>query len=243
MNPKCLAANGGFGEEGLDGAYVSEYMKENKVIPIFSPKFTDDFVRSDPLDVPQSDEEYLKILKEKFGFDSFYDGQLEAIKSIIERQESCLAILSTGGGKSLIYQYCSLFMKGLIVIITPLISLMTDQLQKLPKCISGWWFNSYQTLYHKRKVIDALSNNKISVIFLSPERLMVEDFKRYNQEVSMVCIDEIHCSSEWSHNFRPSYLKLEDVISNRLQWSIILGLTATATKDTEKSLISEFDIK
>ena len=243
MKVNATGADGGFGSEGLDGAFVSEYAKQNKIIPLFSPKYTDDYVRPEPLDIPTTDEEYLSILKNYFGFDTFFEGQLEAIKSIIERNESWLSILSTGGGKSLIYQYWSLFMKGLVVVISPLISLMTDQLLKLPEWISGWWFNSYQNLEHKREVMNALSNNKMSIIFLSPERLIVEDFGKYKQEISMVCIDEIHWSSEWSHNFRPSYLKLEDVISNRLQCSIILGLTATATKDTEKALVREYDFK
>jgi ATP-dependent DNA helicase Q4 len=134
-------------------------------------------------------------------------------------------------------------MTGLVVVISPLISLMTDQIQKLPTCITGACFNSYQTLAQKKQVIEALSKNKISVLFLSPERLMIEDFSRYNQHVSMVCIDEVHCSSEWSHNFRPSYLKLEDIIFNRLDCPVVLGLTATATKNTEKSLISSYGFK
>lgn len=95
----------------------------------------------------------------------------------------------------------------------------------------------------KKSVIEALKNDQISVIYMSPEKLVVEDFSRYNQEVSMICIDEIHCSSEWSHNFRPSYLKLSDVILYRLNCNVVLGLTATATKDTEKSLVKEYDIK
>lgn len=134
-------------------------------------------------------------------------------------------------------------MKGLLVVITPLISLMTDQLNKLPDCISGACFNSYQDSRMKKSVIEALSKDQISVIFMSPERLVMEDFSRYDQEVSMICIDEIHCSSEWSHNFRPSYLKLGDIIQYRLNCQVVLGLTATATKDTEMSLVKEFDIK
>ena len=78
---------------------------------------------------------------------------------------------------------------------------------------------------------------------MSPERLTVEDFSRYGQQVSMMCIDEVHCSSEWSHNFRPSFLKLGDIICNRLNCDIVLGLTATATKDTEMSLVKDFDFK
>ena len=243
MKVKSLGAHGGFGSEGLDGAFVSELSMQHKVIPIFSPKFTEDYVKPEKLEVPQDDQGYLNILKEKFGFENFFEGQLESIKAILEKEESCMCILSTGGGKSLIYQYCSLFMEGLCIVITPLISLMTDQLQKLPACISGACLNSYQNSIHKKQVSEALSNNQISVLFLSPERLVVEDFEKHKQKISLVCIDEIHCSSEWSHNFRPSYLKLEDVICNRLNCNRILGLTATATKDTEMSLVREYGFK
>lgn len=78
---------------------------------------------------------------------------------------------------------------------------------------------------------------------MSPERLMVEDFSRYGQTVSLVCIDEIHCSSEWSHNFRPAFFKLQDVINNKFECNLVLGLTATATRDTEKSICQEFQIE
>lgn len=243
MRVRANGVHGGFGREGLDGAYISDMGIKSKIVPTFSPKYTDDYIKPEPLKVPKTEEEYLRVLKEYFGFEMFFEGQLEAIKGIIERKESVLTILSTGGGKSLIYQYCSLFMRGLVIVITPLISLMTDQLNKLPMCISGACFNSYQNFVHKKKVIEALTNNKISVLFMSPERLVVEDLSRYKQEVSMVCIDEIHCSSEWSHNFRPSYLKLGDIIPNRFNCDIILGLTATATRDTEKALAKEFNIQ
>ncbi|CAI2373563.1 unnamed protein product [Moneuplotes crassus] len=235
-------AFGGFGKEGLDGAFISEYGIESRIVPVFSRNFTESYAKDEPLEVPSTDQEYSDILKDKFGYDSFFEGQLEAIKSILQGQ-STMVVLSTGGGKSLIYQYCSLFMKGLVVVITPLISLMNDQLSKLPPCTSGACFNSQQNFHMKRSVIEALKNDQISVIYMSPEKLVVEDFSRYNQEVSMICIDEIHCSSEWSHNFRPSYLKLSDVILYRLNCNVILGLTATATKDTEKSLVKEYDIK
>jgi len=105
MNIKRMGGHGGFGSEGLDGAYVSEVGIQNKAIPMFSPKYTEEYVKPEAFPIPQTDEEYLNILKEQFGFDHFYEGQLEAIKSILEKEESCLAILSTGGGKSLIYQY------------------------------------------------------------------------------------------------------------------------------------------
>ena len=90
---------------------------------IVSRGFDDDSKRHETLPVPETDQEYLEILSNKFGFNEFFKGQLEAIKSILHNK-SCLSIMSTGGGKSLIYQYCSLFMKGVVVVVTPLLSLM-----------------------------------------------------------------------------------------------------------------------
>lgn len=92
--------------------------------------------------VPTDDAGYLKILKERFGHDSFKEGQLEAIKVLLEKKMNTLVVLATGGGKSLIYQYASLFVPGLVLIVTPLIALMNDQLNKLPEFLPGGSINS-----------------------------------------------------------------------------------------------------
>jgi len=109
----------------------------------------------------------------------------------------------------------------------------------------------------KRQVVQAVSEKKIKVLFISPERFFIEDFSRFNREIAMVCVDEIHCASEWSHNFRPTYLKIHDMIKEKLGLkstdglakksfasnAIVLGLTATATKGTQRSICELFDIK
>ena len=92
--------------------------------------------------IPSTDEGFLKILKEKFGHESFREGQLEAIKIMLSQKSNALVVLATGGGKSLIYQFVSLFMPGLILVVTPLIALMTDQLNKLPDFLPGASINS-----------------------------------------------------------------------------------------------------
>jgi len=92
--------------------------------------------------IPTSDEGYYKVLKEKFGHDTFKEGQLEAIKIILEVDRNALVVLATGGGKSLIYQFTTLFIPGLVLIVTPLIALMTDQLGKLPDFLPGAAINS-----------------------------------------------------------------------------------------------------
>lgn len=100
--------------------------------------------------IQQTDEGYRKILKEKFGFDDFLEGQLDAIKMLLNKKENALVVLATGGGKSLIYQYVSLFLPGLVIIVTPLISLMTDQLNKIPSFMTGACLNSQQNYTLKK---------------------------------------------------------------------------------------------
>jgi len=92
--------------------------------------------------VPKTDERFLEILKERFGHESFKEGQLDAIKILLHKKLSVLVVLATGGGKSLIYQFVSLFVPGLIIVVTPLISLMFDQLKKLPEYLPGASINS-----------------------------------------------------------------------------------------------------
>jgi len=173
---------------------------------------------------------------------------------LLEKKQNALVVLATGGGKSLVYQYMSMFVPGLILVITPLISLMTDQLQKLPSFIPGAAVNSQQNFDMKRNVMQAVKDKRIKVLFISPERFFIEDFTKFNREIAMVCVDEIHCASEWSHNFRPCYLKINDMIKDKLGLNsvetqeggpakkgrknqcVVLGLTATATKATQRSI-------
>ena len=105
---------------------------------------------------PQTDDGYRKILKERFGHKDFLPGQLEAIKILIEKKENALVVLATGAGKSLIYQFASMFMPGLIIVVGPLIALMGDQLNKLPEFLPGAAFNSNITYKTKQQVIAAV---------------------------------------------------------------------------------------
>lgn len=108
---------------------------------------------------------------------------------------------------------------------------MSDQLQKLPDFIPGACLNSQQTHQTKKAVIKAVTEKKIKVLFITPERLFMEDLSKFGRHISMVCVDEIHCSSEWSHNFRPAYLVLHEMIREKLgEATRVIGLTATATK-------------
>lgn len=126
-------------------------------------------------------------------------------------------------------------MAGLVLVVTPLIALMTDQLNKLPDFIPGAALNSQQSFDLKKKVVQAVQEGKIKTLFITPERLFTEDLQKFGRKISMVCVDEIHCASEWSHNFRPTYLMLHEMVREKLgSETIVLGLTATATKSTQK---------
>jgi superfamily II DNA helicase RecQ len=151
----------------------------------------------------------------------------------LNKKENTLVVLATGGGKSLVYQYVSQFLPGLMILVTPLISLMTDQLNRIPEFITAACINSQQNYALKKQIMTAVIEKKIKILFISPERFFVEDFSKFNRHISLVCIDEIHCASEWSHNFRPTYLKLHDMVRDKLGEDVrVLGLTATATKST-----------
>lgn len=117
-------------------------------------------------------------------------------------------MLATGGGKSLIYQFVSLFVPGLILVVSPLIALMNDQIQKLPKFMPGALINSQLDYKTKREVYAAVQQKQIKVLYITPERLFLEDLGKFGRKIGMICVDEIHCASEWSHNFRPTYLML-----------------------------------
>lgn len=176
-------------------------------------------------------------MKEEFGFDSFLEGQHESLQVLLEKEESALLVLATGGGKSLVYQYAALFAgRALVVVVTPLISLMTDQLNKLPDCLRGACLNSYQTAKQKSEIMGAVRRGAVDVLYVSPERLVVEDLTTFGRDISFFCVDEVHCATEWSHCFRPSFLKLNEIIFSRFRCRRVLGLTATATKQTENAL-------
>ncbi|EAR82287.2 ATP-dependent DNA helicase, RecQ family protein (macronuclear) [Tetrahymena thermophila SB210] len=190
-----------------------------------------------------SDENLVKVLQVVYGFNNFRSGQIESIKSIINKQ-STLIVQSTGHGKSLIYQFPTLFMKGMAIVICPLISLMMDQIQKLPKYIKGVAYNSSLTQEQKQKVIQLIKENQVMLLYISPEVLQ-SDFSYFFKclpEISYVCIDEAHCISEWSHNFRTSYLIINELIQKKLKCDQIIALTATATLQTQQSMMDKLKI-
>ncbi len=193
-------------------------------------------------------------LKALTGHTSFRPGQLQIIKQILSCQSS-LFILPTGGGKSLTYQVPAFILRcipkkqhSMALVISPTISLMMDQLQGLPKGIRGACLSSAEQNSAKtNKVIESVKSGQVDVLFISPERLRSDSFIRLIQNkvlppISFVCVDEVHCLSEWSHNFRTSYLHLHSSLLQVLNVGCILGLTGTATKSSQESICSMLEI-
>ncbi|KAL1550432.1 ATP-dependent DNA helicase Q5 [Salvia divinorum] len=192
-----------------------------------------------------SDENLLKLLKLTHGYDSFRDGQLEAIKMVLSGKSTML-VLPTGAGKSLCYQLPALVLPGVTLVVSPLVALMIDQLKHLPPVIRGGLLCSSQTMEEASETLRLLQEGSIKVLFVSPERFLNADFISifYDSSVlSTVVVDEAHCVSEWSHNFRPSYMRLRaSLLRGKLNAGCILAMTATATNKTLCDVMHALDI-
>ncbi|KAG9326464.1 hypothetical protein KVV02_001643 [Mortierella alpina] len=192
------------------------------------------------------------ILKKVWGYPSFRDGQLESIKRIL-RYESSLLVLPTGSGKSLSYQlpayiFSKLGIPSLTLVISPMISLMYDQVKHLPPGLSGaCWTSVEQTTAQFKDFMEKLTSNTLKILFISPEKLQSQSFlslvrSRRIPRIPFLCVDEVHCLSEWSHNFRPAYLLMNHVLKTDLKSPCVLGLTGTATEGTKDSICAMLDI-
>ena len=196
--------------------------------------------KSDLKDYSNDDTFLKKILQDHFGFEDFRPGQLDGIKNILNKT-STLVVLSTGAGKSLIYQLPSFLMEGMTIVISPLLSLMSDQIHRLPSCLTGVALNSTMKPDQKKKIKEWIVAGKIKILYISPELLEKESFTNYPL-INFICIDEAHCISEWSHNFRTSYFNLISTIKVKLGNARILALTATATTKTKSSICKQLEI-
>ncbi|KAK4357596.1 hypothetical protein RND71_023206 [Anisodus tanguticus] len=191
-----------------------------------------------------SDENLLKLLKLTYGYDSFRDGQLETIKMVLSGKSTML-VLPTGAGKSLCYQLPAMVLQGVTVVISPLVSLMIDQLKQLPAAVEGGLLCSSQTHEEVLETFRLLEEGSIKVLFVSPERFLNSDFLSIfcDTQISLVVIDEAHCVSEWSHNFRPSYMRLKaSLLRDKLKAQCILAMTATATTKALYHVMHALDI-
>ena len=181
-------------------------------------------------------------LKKFFGYNAFRDFQREIVSAIISQQD-VLAILPTGAGKSICYQLPALLMPGIAVVVSPLISLMQDQVISLSKNnIPAVFLNSSLHVSDMRAVLNELSEYKL--LYVSPERFSDQNFVQALKQVtvSFFAIDEAHCISQWGHSFRPEYRQLSSLKTHFPQ-SAIIALTATATQDVEQDITSQLAMK
>lgn len=178
------------------------------------------------------------ILKKYFGYDSFRSGQEEIINALLSGRDA-LAIMPTGAGKSLCYQIPALLLPGITIVISPLISLMQDQVKSLNEAgVHAAYVNSSLTDVQVSKVLDLAAGGLYKIIYVAPERLESGRFLRFAQssEISMVTVDEAHCISQWGQDFRPSYLKIVGFIENLQSRPVVGAFTATATKEVKTDI-------
>uniref|UniRef100_A0A6P7GI30 DNA 3'-5' helicase n=1 Tax=Diabrotica virgifera virgifera TaxID=50390 RepID=A0A6P7GI30_DIAVI len=231
-------------EEHVKKLDVQMYMDNVKVVEPYYKLNEDGSV----VDTPPEVFETLR----RFGHSSFRPGQEEAVMRILSGQ-STLVTLSTGSGKSLCYQLPAFLYSQrepcISLIISPLVSLMDDQIVGIAKFMKAACLHSNQTAVQRKKILEAISLGELSILLVSPEAVVsgekqkgFNSFLRKLPPIAFACIDEAHCVSQWSHNFRPSYLMICRVLRESLGVKTILGLTATATKATQSSIIQHLQI-
>lgn len=184
-----------------------------------------------------------QILKSYFGYDSFRPMQEEIIKNVIQKKDS-LVLMPTGGGKSICFQLPALMLEGTAVVISPLISLMKDQVEALrANGIMAATLNSGNDEATDRVIREQCKQGKIKLLYISPERFMTEIvWIGQMMKVSLFAIDEAHCISQWGHDFRPEYVHL-GVLHERFADVPIIALTATADKTTKADIIDKLNLR
>lgn len=176
-------------------------------------------------------EKAREYLQEYFGYESFRKGQEQIIEQVLGGINTA-GIMPTGGGKSICYQVPALLLPGVTLVISPLISLMKDQVDALEQNgIDATFLNSSISGLESSNRMNDIKHGRYKLVYVAPERLENPAFQQdlFNVEISMVAIDEAHCISQWGHDFRPSYLKIKTLLKNMPSAPTVLALTATAT--------------
>lgn len=184
-----------------------------------------------------------QLLKSVFGYDSFRPLQKDIIDHVISGQDA-LVLMPTGGGKSICYQIPSLLLEGTALVVSPLISLMKDQVDALQaNGIAAEALNSSNEEYVNRIIRSRCQNGEIKILYISPERLMTEiQWLQQFVKISMIAIDEAHCVSQWGHDFRPEYTQL-GVLEEYFPKVPRIALTATADKITKADIVEQLRLR
>ena len=171
------------------------------------------------------------ILKKVFGYDSFRPGQEEIVSRLLAGQD-VLAVMPTGAGKSICYQVPALLLPGITIVVSPLVSLMKDQVGALVQAgVAAAFLNNSLTDNQKALMLRRAREGWYKIIYVAPERLEMPGFQRFAQEreISMVTVDEAHCISQWGQDFRPSYLRIKEFVDSLPSRPVMGAFTATAT--------------
>ena len=180
-----------------------------------------------------------ELLKEFIGYDTYRAGQEFQIDIILKGRD-VLGIMPTGAGKSICYQIPALMLPGITLVISPLISLMKDQVESLNQAgIHAAYLNSSLTHGQYLKALSFAREGRYKIIYVAPERLATTEFLAFamNAEISMISVDEAHCVSQWGQDFRPSYLRMVDFIDQLPVRPVISAFTATATAEVRDDII------
>ncbi|MFP7299191.1 DNA helicase RecQ [Neobacillus niacini] len=189
-------------------------------------------------------EKAQRLLETHFGYSSFRNGQELAIQSVLAG-ENTICVMPTGGGKSICYQIPALVLPGTTIVISPLISLMKDQVDALVQVgIPAAFINSSLSYHEANERINEAKEGKYKLLYIAPERLesreFIEDLKQ--MDIPLVAVDEAHCISQWGHDFRPSYRHIQQMVNSLPQRPNVLALTATATPMVREDICEILDI-
>jgi len=183
-------------------------------------------------------------LKKFFGYDNFRPGQAEIVQNTYDGKDT-LVLMPTGGGKSICFQIPAITLDGICIVVSPLISLMKDQVEALrANGIPAAFYNSSLSRADEQQLLQDLDNQQLKLLYVSPERLLTRSFYDIMQQmnISLFAIDEAHCISSWGHDFRPEYTKMK-FLKNSFPKVPIMALTATADKLTRKDIVNQLGLR
>ncbi|MBM7650750.1 DNA helicase RecQ [Neobacillus cucumis] len=189
-------------------------------------------------------DQALSLLKTHFGYSAFRNGQEQVIRSVLTGRNT-ICVMPTGGGKSICYQIPALVLSGTTIVISPLISLMKDQVDALIQVgIPATFINSSLSFSEANRRINQAKEGKYKLLYIAPERLesydFIEDLRQ--MEIPLVAVDEAHCISQWGHDFRPSYRHIQQMVNSLPQKPAVLALTATATPRVREDICYSLQI-